>query len=116
MRYVQPEMPAATDEPVHAVKDESDLILLGFLAFVDPPKESAAEAVKQLHGLNVDVKILTGDNEIITAFICKEVGLPVEQVLPGSQVESLSDSALAEAANATSVFARLAPAHKERII
>ena len=72
------EMPGAPDEPVYAVKDESDLILLGFLAFLDPPKETAAEALKQLHSLNVDVKILTGDNEIITAYICKEVGLPVE--------------------------------------
>jgi len=60
-------MPGATDEPVYAVKDESDLILLGFLAFLDPPKDSATEALKRLHNLSVDVKILTGDNEIITA-------------------------------------------------
>ena len=64
----------------------------------------------------MDVKILTGDNEIITAYICKEVGLPVEQILLGSQVETLSEAELAAAASATSVFARLAPAHKERII
>jgi len=110
------EMPGSSDEPVYAVKDESDLILLGFLAFLDPPKETAAEALQRLHGLKVDVKILTGDNEIITAYICKEVGLPVEQILLGSQVETLSEAALAEAASATSVFVRLAPAHKERII
>jgi Mg2+-importing ATPase len=64
----------------------------------------------------VDVKILTGDNEIVTAYICKEVGLPVEHLLLGSQVESMSDTELADAASATSVFARLAPAHKEHII
>ena len=110
------EMPGATDEPVYAVKDESDLILLGFLAFLDPPKETAAEALKRLHSLNVDVKILTGDNEIITAYICKEVGMPVEHLLLGSQIEAMSEAELAEAASATSVFARLAPAHKERII
>jgi Mg2+-importing ATPase len=110
------QMPGATDEPVYAVKDESDLILLGFLAFLDPPKDSATEALKRLHNLSVDVKILTGDNEIITAYICKEVGMPVEHLLLGSQIEGMSETALAEAASVTSVFARLAPAHKEHII
>ena len=110
------QMPGASDEPVYSVKDESDLILLGFLAFLDPPKDTAAEALKRLHGLSVDVKVLTGDNEIITAYICKEVGMPVEHLLLGSQIETMSEAELAEAANATSVFARLAPAHKERII
>ena len=110
------QMPGASDEPVYSVKDESDLILLGFLAFLDPPKDSAIEALKRLHALNVSVKVLTGDNEIITAFICKEVGMPVEHLLLGSQIEVMSETKLAEAANATSVFARLAPAHKERII
>ena len=110
------QMPGATDEPTYAVTDESDLILLGFLAFLDPPKETATEALKQLHQLNVDVKILTGDNEIITVYICKEVGLPVEHLLLGSQVEVMTEAQLAEATSVTSVFARLAPAHKERII
>jgi len=110
------QMPGASDEPVYSIKDESDLILLGFLAFLDPPKESATEALKRLHVLNVEVKVLTGDNEIITAYICKEVGMPVEHLLLGSQIEAMSESELAEAAGATSVFARLAPAHKERII
>ena len=110
------QMPGASDEPVYSVKDESDLILLGFLAFLDPPKDTATEALKRLHSLNVDVKVLTGDNEIITAYICKEVGMPVEHLLLGSQIEAMSETELAEAASATSVFARLAPAHKERII
>ncbi len=110
------EMPGAPDEPVYAVKDESDLILLGFMCFLDPPKDSAAEALKRLHRLNVDVKILTGDNEIITAYICKQVGMPVEHLLLGSQIETMNDGQLAAAASATSVFARLVPAHKERII
>ena len=110
------EMPNATDEPVYSVKDESDLILVGFLAFLDPPKDTATEALKRLHSLNVDVKVLTGDNEIITAYICKEVGIPVEHLLFGSQIETMSETELAEAASATSVFARLAPAHKEHII
>ncbi|HEX7553519.1 MAG TPA: magnesium-translocating P-type ATPase [Geothrix sp.] len=110
------QMPGASDEPVYSVKDESDLILLGFLAFLDPPKDTATEAIKRLNGLSVAVKVLTGDNEIITAYICKEVGMPVENLLLGSQIEKMSEAELAEAANATSVFARLVPAHKERII
>ena len=110
------EMPGASDDPVYSVKDESDLILLGFLAFLDPPKDTASEALLRLHGLNVTVKVLTGDNEIITAYICKEVGMPVEHLLLGSQIETMSEPELATAASATSVFARLAPAHKERII
>jgi Mg2+-importing ATPase len=110
------EMANAPDEPVDSVKDESDLILLGFLAFLDPPKDTATEALKLLHGLNVEVKVLTGDNEIITAYIRKEVGMPVEHLLLGSQIEAMSETELAEAAIATTVFARLAPAQKERII
>jgi Mg2+-importing ATPase len=110
------QMPGGSDEPVYSVKDESDLILLGFLAFLDPPKDTATEALKQLHRLSVDVKVLTGDNEIITTYICKEVGMPVEHLLLGSQIETMSETELAEAASATSVFARLVPAHKERII
>jgi Mg2+-importing ATPase len=110
------QVPGASDAPVYSVKDESDLILLGFLAFLDPPKDTATEALKRLHALSVDVKVLTGDNEIITAYICKEVGMPVEHLLLGSQIEKMSEVELAEAASATSVFARLVPAHKERII
>ncbi len=110
------QMQGAPDEPVYSVKDESDLILLGFLAFLDPPKDTATEALKRLHRLNVDVKILTGDNEIVTSYICKEVGMPVENLLLGSQIEAMSDDELAVALAASSVFARLAPAHKERII
>ena len=110
------QMPGATDEPTYGIKDESDLILLGFLAFLDPPKETATEALEQLRQLNVDIKILTGDNEIITTYICKEVGLSVEHLLLGSQIEGMSEAELTEAVSTTSIFARLAPVHKERII
>jgi len=110
------QMPGATDEPTYAITDESDLILLGFLAFLDPPKDTAREALNQLKALQVDVKVLTGDNEIITAYICKEVGLSVERLLLGPQIETMNDSELAEAACSTNLFARLVPAHKERII
>jgi P-type Mg2+ transporter len=110
------EMPGATDEPTYAVKDESDLILLGFLSFLDPPKDTAKQALQQLHDLKVDVKILTGDNEIITAFICKEVGMPIEKILLGPQIEAMSEAELDDAVITASIFAKLAPAHKEHII
>ena len=110
------QMPGASDQPTYAIKDESDLILLGFLAFLDPPKQSASEALKRLKDLNVGIKILTGDNEIVTSFICKQVGIVVENLLLGPQIEDLSEAELADAVIAPSVFARLAPAHKERII
>ena len=109
-------MPGGNDEPHYAVQDESNMILLGFLAFLDPPKESAAEALKRLKTLNVDVKILTGDNEIITAYICKQVGMPVDKILLGSQIETMSEAELAEAASVTSIFAKLVPAQKEKIV
>lgn len=110
------EMPDAPDQPVYEVKDESKLILLGFLSFLDPPKESASEALKKLNALQVDVKILTGDNDIVTAYICKEVGLSIKNILLGSQIEDMSDAELANAVNDTSIFAKLAPNQKEQII
>jgi magnesium-transporting ATPase (P-type) len=93
-----------------------DLVLNGYIAFLDPPKDTCTAALKQLGRLSVDVKILTGDNEIVTAFICKEVGIPAEHILLGSKIETMSEADLAEAARTTTVFARLVPAHKERII
>lgn len=103
-------------EPIYSVKDESNLVLLGFLSFFDPPKATAAEAIKRLADLKVSVKILTGDNEFVTTYICKEVGLPVENMLLGSQIEAMTDAELVVAVVNTSVFARLVPAHKEKII
>ena len=108
--------PGDNDEPHYTVQDESDLTLMGYMAFLDPPKDSAMEALKRLKTLNVDVKILTGDNEIVTAYICKQVGMPVDRILLGSQIETMSDAELGEAASLTGIFAKLAPAQKERII
>lgn len=110
------EMLGATDKPVYEVKDESELVLLGFLSFLDPPKDSATEALERLNTLNVDVKILTGDNEVITIYICKEVGLSIENILLGSQIEAMNEEELAKAVNTTSIFAKLAPNQKEHII
>jgi Mg2+-importing ATPase len=109
-------MPGDNDEPHYQVQDESDMTLLGYLAFLDPPKETAMEALKRLKMLNVDVKILTGDNEIVTAYICKQVGMPVDKILLGSQIETMSETELGEAASLTNIFAKLAPSQKEHII
>jgi len=108
--------PGDNDTPHYTIGDESNLTLLGYLAFLDPPKESASEALEKLHHHNVAVKILTGDNDIITAYICKQVGLPVERILLGPEIEQMDAVQLAEAAEAITVFAKLSPAHKERII
>ncbi len=103
-------------QSAYAVADESDLTFLGFLAFLDPPKETARQAIEDLGHYKIKVKILTGDNEIVTSRICKQVGLPVERVLLGSEMVNLSDQALAEAADSTTVFAKLSPTDKQRII
>ncbi len=100
----------------YAITDESDLVLLGNVAFLDPPKDSAAQAIKALKRNGVDVKILTGDNEIITRKICKDVDLPVHHVLLGSDLESLSDDELAEVAATTTIFAKVSPTQKAKVI
>lgn len=96
--------------------DERDLILKGYVAFLDPPKETAAPAVAALKQHGVLVKILTGDNDLVSRKICTEVGIPTESVLLGSQVAAMSDAELADAADGATLFARLSPADKERII
>jgi len=104
-------------EPGHfAVSDESDMVLLGFLAFLDPPKESAASAIQALHQHGVAVKILTGDNDKVTAAICKKVGLPVDRILLGADVAAMNDGELAAAAEHCAVFAKLSPQQKARVI
>jgi Mg2+-importing ATPase len=99
-----------------SVKDEQELILIGFIAFLDPPKETAARAISALHGHGVRVKVLTGDNEIITRKICREVGLPVESILLGHEMDKMSDAELASATEKVNVFAKLAPSQKQRLV
>jgi len=100
----------------YSVKDESNLILTGYIAFLDPPKESATQAISALDRHGVKVKILTGDNEIITRKVCKEVGLHVDRVVLGSEIEAMSEEQLAEVSDQAQVFAKLSPAQKERIV
>ena len=99
-----------------AKDDERDLILRGYVAFLDPPKNTAARALAALHNHGVAVKILTGDNHLISRKVCKDVGLIADPMLEGSDVEKMSDVELGEAAEKTALFARLSPAHKERVI
>lgn len=103
-------------EGVFSVKDESEMVLMGYIGFLDPPKETAAAAIKALNEYGVKVKILTGDNEIVTKKICKEVGLTVDNILLGSQIDGMEDEALAAAAENTTIFAKLSPLQKSRII
>jgi Mg2+-importing ATPase len=106
-------------QTVYSVADESGLTLIGYIAFLDPPKESAAPALKKLAEHGITVKVLTGDNDLVTAQVCRQVGLPLlpgGSVLLGAQVEGLSDVALKAAAQQHHIFAKLAPLHKERIV
>jgi Mg2+-importing ATPase len=96
--------------------DESEMVLRGYVAFLDPPKETARPALEALRQHGVAAKVLTGDNELVSKKICREVGLPTEHILLGSQVEAMDDAQLAEEAEKVTLFARLSPAHKQRII
>jgi Mg2+-importing ATPase len=108
------ELPPAKD--VYGVADESDLTLVGYIAFLDPPKESTAPALKALNAHGVAVKILTGDNELVTAKICREVGLPTDGIVLGGDIEAMTPSQLSDAAERHNIFAKLTPVHKERIV
>lgn len=101
---------------IYGLADESDLTLIGYVAFLDPPKESTAPALKALAEHGVAVKVLTGDNERVTAKICREVGLERQGLLLGGDIERMSDAELAVAVETTNVFAKLTPSHKERIV
>lgn len=98
------------------VKDECDMVLIGYLAFLDPPKESTADATRALQAHGVTTKILTGDNDKVTRTICKQVGLEVRNMLLGSDLDGMTDEALARAAETTDVFAKLTPDQKSRVV
>lgn len=100
----------------YEVKDESNMILTGYLAFLDPPKSSAAPAIETLAEYGVATKILTGDNDKVTQAVCEKVGLDVDNILLGLEVDALSDEELSQAVEHTTVFAKLSPDQKARII
>ena len=104
------------EDYAYTVTDESDMILTGYLAFLDPPKPSAAPAIQALLEHGVRTKILTGDNEKVTQAICEKVGLDVEHILLGADIDQMTDQELAEAVESVTVFAKLSPDQKARII
>ena len=108
------EMPPT--QSTYSVADESGLTLLGYIAFLDPPKETAAAAIAALKASGVQVKVLTGDNDIVTRKICHEVGLPVDRIVLGSEIAAMSADALSALAETTTVFAKVSPSQKAAII
>lgn len=99
-----------------SLQDERDLTLVGYIAFLDPPKETAGRAIAALAAHGVQVKVLTGDNEIVTRNICRQVGLSAEPTLLGSQLESLTPEQLSDAVEKVQVFAKLSPSQKALVI
>ena len=99
-----------------SVADESDMVLIGYLAFLDPPKESTEAALKVLKEYGVGVKVLTGDNEVVTKAICRQVGMPAREILLGSDIEKMDDDTLEKAVERTDIFAKLSPLQKVRIV
>lgn len=97
-------------------QEESEMVLIGFLAFLDPPKESTAQAIAALKKHGVITKILTGDNDKVTRTVCRQVGIPVKNMLLGSDVEQFNEEELCEAAERTEVFAKLSPEQKARVV
>lgn len=100
----------------YTVADETNMVLTGFIGFLDPAKPSAKPAIEGLHKLGVAIKVLTGDNDIVTKKICRDVGIPIHHVLRGNEIELLSDEALTGKLDETSIFAKLSPIQKARII
>ncbi len=108
--------PVAADRETISAEDEADLILCGFAAFLDPPDPSVRDTLARLRTLGVTVKVLTGDGELVTRAICAQVGIPIERVVLGAELERMSDDALAAVAERTDVFVRLSPVQKNRVI
>ena len=103
-------------KPAYGVADESGLTLLGYVAFLDPPKESTAPALRALAEHGVAVKVLTGDNELVARKVCGDVGIEAGHVVLGREIEALDDAGLRTLVEQHQVFAKLTPAHKERIV
>ena len=105
-----------TNQVMYSTADESALTLVGYIAFLDPPKESTAPALKALAQHGVTVKVITGDNELVAGEVCRQVGLTVDGFLLGAQIDAMDDDTLAGAVQANTIFARVSPLNKERIV
>ncbi len=99
-----------------AIEDESEMVLIGYLAFLDPPKPSAVPAIEALREHGVEVKVLTGDNALITKNVCQQVGINAQTILLGNEIEEMSTEELEKAVIRTNIFAKLTPLQKSRII
>ncbi len=104
------------DKTVYSVADEAGLTLIGYIAFLDPPKESSAPALQALAAHGVAVKVLTGDNDLVATKVCRDVGLPIDGVVLGAQIEDLDEAGLRRLVERHNLFAKLTPLHKERIV
>lgn len=104
------------DETKFGVADECEMTLIGYMGFLDPPKETSITAIKALYEHGLDIKVLTGDNDIVTKKISKEVGIPINHVFLGTDIEGVSDEKLYEMAVKSSILAKLSPTQKERVI
>ena len=100
----------------YSVADESDMVLTGFIGFLDPAKPSAKPSIEALHKLGVSLKVLTGDNEIVTKKICKDVGIPITNIMIGNELEKITDEELTVRIDEISIFAKLSPAQKSRVV
>ena len=103
-------------QAAYSKTDEENLVLTGYLAFLDPPKDTAATAITALRQHGITVKVLTGDNDLVARKVCTEVGINAEKIILGNDVEKMSDEQLAEAIDRVDVYARLSPAHKKRVV
>ncbi|MEW8972842.1 MAG: magnesium-translocating P-type ATPase [Tissierellaceae bacterium] len=99
-----------------SVSDESDMVLIGYLAFLDPPKQSAVEAIEALKNSGVDIKVITGDNEDVTKSVCNQLGIRYNKIYLGSDIEDMTDEELGEISERETVFAKISPGQKARIV
>ncbi|PUA31319.1 MAG: magnesium-translocating P-type ATPase [Candidatus Terraquivivens tikiterensis] len=104
------------EKPVYTSNDEKEMVFLGFIAFLDPPKETAKEALQLLKNSGIELKILTGDNELVTRRVCEYLGFEIKGIITGSEIARMHDDALARVVEEANVFCRLTPAQKDRIL
>ena len=100
----------------YSIADESNMIVAGFIGFLDPAKPSAKPSIEALHKLGITLKVLTGDNEVVTKKICRDVGIPINNILLGNELERIGDAELADRINEITIFAKLSPAQKSRVV
>ena len=103
-------------DEVFTIEDESDFTLQGFIAFLDPPKADAGKVIEALKKIGVEIKIITGDNHLVTQKVCKQIGLPIKGILQGHEMATLSYDALRQRVKDTTIFTRFSPEQKNRVI